>query len=375
MLIEIKEDIVDNAIEKKNADINGALDFLLMMALCVKQKKHIIFVPSLRSQGKKYDELSSLLGKDNAAALNLFNMKMINPKQLMKFLTVKAVVSYENQKNTPELPYREIWINPLDVSSFEPWVETFVLTENLLDSEFFSYIIRYYLKQNKFLKLFHTRFYALMGGGETIDKVLEKEIMLKQHFCLVLTDSDKKYPGGSIGSTANGVCKQMETNPFNCGLYVMEHVREIENLIPKKIVQKYGQVNEFDIFFKDPSFFDMKFGLRLSELYDDIVCNYWKELIINDGLFERRNQIKDAYPEKEEYDKAIKKELPLISGYGSNLLFLSLNKSNQFKRRLDSKNDLYSIVSNDLNTFQRKEWNAIGRELFSWTCCLSVGYF
>ena len=78
MLIEIKEDIVDNAIEKKDADINGALDLLLMMALCVKRKKHIVFVPSLRKQGKKYRDLVELLGKDNIAALNLFNTKMIN---------------------------------------------------------------------------------------------------------------------------------------------------------------------------------------------------------------------------------------------------------------------------------------------------------
>ena len=176
MLIEIKEDIVDNAIEKKNADINGALDLLLMMALCVKRTKHIVFVPSLTKQGKKYRDLVESLGKDNIAALNLFNTKMINPKQLMELLTVKAVVSYENQKDTSELPYREIWINPLEVTSFEPWIETFVLTENLLDSEFFSYIIRYYLKQNKLIGLFRSRFYALMGGGGTIDKVLETEI-------------------------------------------------------------------------------------------------------------------------------------------------------------------------------------------------------
>lgn len=375
MLIEIKEDIVDNAIEKKNADVNGALDLLLMMALCVKRKKHIVFVPSLRKQGKKYRELSELLGKDNVAALNLFNMRLINPKQLMELLTVRAVVSYETPEERPELSYREILINPLDVASFEAWVETFVLTENLLDSEFFSYIIRYYQRQNNLVTSYCTHFYPLMGGGGTIDKVLEKEIALKQHFCLVLVDSDKKYPDGSVGCTASGVYKQMEINPFNCGLYVMEHVREIENLIPRKIVQKVGQATNFDIFSKDPSFFDMKLGLRLSELYDDTVWDYWNGLLHDNELLEKRNQIKNAYPEKEEYDIVVKEEKPIVSGYGSNLLFLSLNKSSQVKKRLDSKNDLYNIIPNDLNTFQRKEWNAIGRELFSWTCCLCGGIF
>lgn len=374
MLIEIKDDIIDNAIEKEDSDVNEALDLLLMMAFCAKRKKHILSIPCFRNQGKRYKKISLLMGRDNLAALNFFNTKTISPKQLMNFLTVKSVISYSKPEALEDKNYRIIWVNPLDSKSFEPWVETFVLTENLLDSEFFAYLIRYYLRQND-LNFLHFNFYALMGGGGTMDKVLEKEILKKLHFCMVIADSDKKFPTDSIGDTAKKVQAQMKVKPFNCGSYVMTHVREIENLIPKKVVHKCGQSKDMSIFYKDPSFFDMKIGLCLSELFDDRVYDYWKQLLNEENLFDERNRLKNQYSDKESYNKASNGIKPIVKGYGSGLLSLSLNKSEQIKKQLSSKNDLYSINSDDLNGFQKKEWTTIGRELLSWTCCLKDNVF
>ena len=59
----------------------------------------------------------------------------------------------------------------------------------------------------------------------------------------------------------------------------------------------------------------------------------------------------------------------MLSGFGSDILALALNKSDKQKKKLDSKKDLYSITKKDLNTFQHREWEAIGKEMFSWTCC------
>lgn len=82
-----------------------------------------------------------------------------------------------------------------------------------------------------------------------------------------------------------------------------------------------------------------------------------------------------ANSSKESYNKASNGIKPIVKGYGSGLLSLSLNKSEQIKKQLSSKNDLYSINSDDLNGFQKKEWTTIGRELLSWTCCLKDNVF
>lgn len=372
MLIEINEDIIDAAIEKKDYEKNDALDLLLMMAYCCRHGKHIVRVPCLRTNKPKMKSLIGLIGLSNARTLNSLNDKVSGAKSLFDNLSVKAIISYNNPiKTTDNESCRIIWINPLEHTSFEPWIETHVLTENLIDSEFFSYIIRYFLKI-KNLRDAKCNFYPLMGGGDTMRKVLENEILISRHFCLTLADSDKLYPNDVIGSTANKVKELMVQNPFNCGFYVMSNVREVENLIPRKIVEKLCVGKDFSIFDKDPSFFDMKLGLCLVDLYRDEVCNYWRNLFQDPNLFQERDYIKARYNEKKQYDVEIKGKAALLSGFGSDILALALNKSNKQKQRLDSKNDLYSITRKDLNTFQQREWEAIGKEMFSWTCSLKV---
>lgn len=370
MLIEINEDIIDAAIERKDYKINDALDLLLMMAYSCRHGKHIVYVPCLRTNTTKLKSLIGLIGLSNANALNYFNNKASGAKHLFDNLSVKAIISYNNPiKTTDNESCRIIWINPVEHTKFEPWIETYILTENLIDSEFFSYLIRYFLRI-KNLRDAKYNFYPLMGGGDTMRKVLENEILISRHFCLTLADSDKLYPNDVIGSTADKVKELMEQNPFNCGFYVMSNVREIENLIPKKIVVKLCMGKDVSIFDKDPSFFDMKLGLCLVDLYRDEVCSYWKDLLQNNELFQERDDIKARCNEKKQYDAEIKSKGHLLSGFGSNILALALNKSDKPKKKIDPQNDLYTTKEKDLNTFQQREWEAIGKEMFSWTCCL-----
>ena len=177
MLIEINEDIIDAAI-KKESQINDALELLLMMAYCSRKGKHVVYVPCLRTNEHKIKELQVLLGVANARALNLFNGRASLAKRLLNNISVKAIVSYNDPTITTdsESCCRIIWLNPHVYNSFEPWVETHVLAENLNDSEFFSYLIKYFLKSQK-LSGAQFNFYPLMGGGDTMSHVLNLSLI------------------------------------------------------------------------------------------------------------------------------------------------------------------------------------------------------
>lgn len=379
MFIEIKEDVIGDAIEKKEQDVNMSLDLLFLMALCAKQGKHIVSVPCLLTNAEVCKELSLIMGKGNFKALYNYNTVRYKYNNVIANLSIKCVISYIKQTQADE---REIWVIPYEYPKFEPWIETHVLTENLADSSFYIHLAYYYA--DKFV--FHGKaketdftfsFYPLMGGGVTIDKVLRVEIDRKQHFCLVIADSDKKWSGDTgYGDTAKNVVDTIEKyKPFNCRHYVMQRVREIENLIPRKFVEQYGDNNGFfGIFDYEPSFFDMKVELGLGELWHREVYRYWREILNDAMVFEEYNSIRQQCQNKKDYDKAIKGKEPLKKGFGNNLLSLvigDIDYSKDIKKIKPKMNHaLYHITPADLTLAQQEEWKNIGQQMFSWTCCL-----
>lgn len=382
MYIEIQKDVVQDAIEKRELDVNESMDFLIQMALCARQGKHVVSVPCLLNQ-TFYNDLSEVIGKGYVSSLNYFNQKRYSYGEFIAHLSVKCYVSYTYDNS---LSSQIIQISPHLYSKFEPWVETYILTENLVDSAFYIHFAFYYanyvvLNGRKNDNSFTFCFYPLMGGGATIDTVMKNEIKKGQHFCFALADSDKKYDGDAmIGETANKLVELLKKEkPLNCHLYVMEKVREIENLIPKKFVEEYGDnTGFFQIFNLNPSFFDMKLGLTLGELYDDNVCNYWKELLNEANLFDERDNIIQQCATKKEYDTQIKGKAPLKKGFGSCLLSYVIGDIDFSKgmkkykpRMMDA---LYNIKPEELTAEQKEEWCKIGQKMFSWTCCLKVKF-
>lgn len=383
MFIEIKEDVIKDAIDKKGFDVNESMDLLIQMALCARRGKHIVSVPCLLTNNVYRKEMIDLIGKGYFSALDYYNRKRSDFGQILNFLSVRGIITYDAATS---LPPSFIRIIPTQLPSFEPWIETHVLTENLVDSSFYIHLAYYYFKTeilggHKGNFNFAFKLYPLMGGGVTIEKVLLGEINRKQHFCLALADSDKKWNGDpQVGDTAQKMFDLMEKeHPFNCGLYVMSKVREIENLIPRKFVLKFGDNTGFhDIFNYNPSFFDMKVGLCLSELYHNKVCKYWKDMFNEPALFQERTSIRQQCQNKKDYDKAVKGKAPLKKGFGSNLLALVVGDIDYEKdlKKYNPKmqDDLFHVVPNDLTTEQQEEWKNIGKLMFSWTCCLKAKY-
>lgn len=379
MYIEIKEDVVKDAIDKKELEVNESLDLLLLMALCAKQGKHIVSVPCLLTSANLSQELSVVMGKSNFAALIYYNRLRYKYGAVMEHLSIKCVISYEQQNLVDE---RIIWIKPCENARLEPWIESHILTENLADSSFYVHLAYYYA--NTFIFQGKAKasdltfcFFPLMGGGVTIGKVLQVEIERQQHFCLVIVDSDRKRSGDTgYGETAQKVIETIEKyKPFNCRHYVMQKVREIENLIPQKFVMQYGAKNGFlEIFNHDASFYDMKVGLGLGELWHCENFHYWRDMLGDSSIFQEYNSIRQQCRNRKAYDAAIKGKEPLKRGFGNNLLSLVigdidyLKDIKKFKPRMNHA--LYQVTPQDLTPAQQEEWKNIGQLMFSWTCCL-----
>ena len=119
MYIEIKEDVIRDAIRKKELEINDSLDLLLLMALCAKQGKHIVSVPCLLTNTDLSKELTAMMGKGNFDALYRYNSYRYKYKTVIAQLSIKCVISYEPKADDEG---GVIWVIPYKNSEFEPWV-------------------------------------------------------------------------------------------------------------------------------------------------------------------------------------------------------------------------------------------------------------
>jgi len=292
--------------------------------------------------------------------------------RLNREMPIRTVITYKQEKTSTG----KIVVNPIYEPSFEPYTELFFLVENILDAEFYHIVLKLFREVKGFAS-YECTMYPLMGGGATSAKVMENEVRQRQHFCLAVADSDKHRPQGAMGRTAKDFRTLLVNNPFNCDVYYLNDVREIENLIPRKVVRYLYplKANAIDIFDKDPSFFDMKEGLSLFCLADDKDCNYWRNLIIErPESFRCRDAIKAHFQLKSEYEEKLKSiKTKIIDGFGCNLLKRVMNEDQDaiqsvMNENIRAYNMLHNTKLSELNTFQQREWMTIGHVLFAWSC-------
>ena len=371
MYIEIANDIVEDAIGKAANDVNDSLDLLILFALNAQRGKHIVHVPCLHNNPETIRALTNLMGRSYVDFLRQSERMYYQLPRIKELVSNYVLVSFNRQTDDG----KAILINPIIERKFEAYNETHVITENILDSIFFKYIVKFYLRENA-IRYCNISFYPVMGGGDTTADVLRHEIEDGRFLCLVITDSDRKFPDSKYGQTALKIKDVMETySPFHCDLYIMDQVMEVENLIPFSVVEKAASNRGFSqVFGKDASFYDMKCGLTLNCLFDDNVCRYWsKQLYQGEINLEQRNDAKAHSSSRKNYQSYIESHnynKQLTSGFGSDLLYRCTNDFDVNGNRIDAsiKEDLMKVKRRDLTTFQLNEWLRIGRVLFSWTC-------
>lgn len=370
MYIEIEEDIIKDAISKSNNAVNTSLDLLYLFALSAYKGRHYITVPCLVNNKDLCDNLQKIMSKRVLNMLRSVEREYVQWGMIKKNVVAYAEVTYKETKNNNGI----IVVNPLHESNFEPYTKCRVLTEHINDSAFFEYMVKLFKKTHNLSKC-ETCYEPLMGGGSTTADILMHEACNREHFCLVISDSDKKHPKGDNGDTAKKIMNTIDClQPFNCFFYVMREVMEIENLIPLcalNVITK-GRNGFKKIFEKDPSYFDMKSGLNICNLFDDDTCSYWKEQLKGEAVdFSERDTAKKNSENKEEYLNEIKINHytnQLCAGFGTDLLEMSVLKDKNVAHP-EVEEILNNIKAEDLTDAQLNEWNNIGQIMFSWTCC------
>lgn len=361
MLIEICEDVVQAAEQNKAS----ALNVLEQVIFAHKSGKHLLFttysllirIVKIPGLPKYVRQLFSNLKRQVSTIGNIYNL-----------VKIKTKLTYlENTRREIGI----IYINPDEILSFDYSAEAHLLTENLIDGEFYRYCINFY-KKKKHIRCNH-KYFALQGGGNTMESVYRKEASDKRFFCIAISDSDKLFPEDKLGQTATAIkAADKKLRPFNCSCYIMSRLREVENFIPLELILINSNYKNTALVVKnyniDYSFFDMKKGIRQSKLYGDDVFLYWQSMFIeaSKSYIPLFNEIKVSKADlnKSEYQDYWGNE-SIIDGLGEKLLECCLKK---YADRLTS------IKDSDLTPNQMGEWLEVGELIFGWSCASSNQY-
>lgn len=376
MFISIEDDIICNAIDENSEKRDSSLLTLRELLQAVRRKKHILFLPSI-TEGQ-INQLSKVLTKEKCGILKFIHSKRTDLNKLRSILSNTIHVSYLIPKDPID---NIIYINPSCRTILEIQEETHLIVENLLDAKFYAEIIgNYYMRYAKLPeKVKRIAYYPCQGGGSTISEVVKEEQTLSQHICLIIADSDKRYKNAEEGDTAGNIqkvideCKKRDELYSSLQkLYVLSDVCEIENLIPLKVIQMISnnRQKEFINKYKDElAYYDMKLGLDYCILYDNAPYIYYKDIFGEESIWQNVESYKKAHKNKKGYEESVK-DIPKLDGLWGTSLLRSLLHPPTKKAKM-ALNELKHISMNDLTEYQVKEWNQIGKIVYSWCCSFS----
>lgn len=368
MYIEISRELVTYA-ERGN---RYAIEMLVRLSLAIKYGKHIVFAGI-----KLLDRIINLPSLDTHEKVQYRrirnNYSVIG--SICRKLDFKAVVLMRGYNCRT---HHRILINATMAERLEVYEECHLLTENLIDGEFFEFLVKEYVK--RLGTTTHICYMPQMGGGNTIAKVYKMEIDRGQHFCVAILDSDKKFPSAGNGDTCKALQKEDKDkylgengndgqHAFNCSYYVMKELRELENLIPLDVLKTMSNVKNQPLMQMsfDMSYHDMKEGLLAAKInsgayqtyLDSVFASYVALVSDIDFYAQYRQQCCSC---KEEYEKACGR-IKLVDGLGSKIMDQVLTSA---------KPALAANTFAHMSPSQQNEWLKIGKKVFEWSCCLNM---
>lgn len=356
MFIIVEDDIIRDSLTEDSVGSRYRLDTLVELSLSIRYGLHVVHIPILRRDKEVKAALKEILPARYYYALTRMNDSQ-SAHVISELVKTKIVLTADRKTVLKWQGQPVVVINISDYYSFRVLLPTFLITENLIDAKFYDSVVLYYKKKHN-IKTANVSYIPIMGGGGSIASVICAINCKRQGVWLCIADSDKNYPDDTFGGTASQLLSEYMNLREPWGkCYVMQEVKEIENLIPITLLAKRKKVRG-DFFNKDLSFYDVKIGLRYSILYDDNTYNYWKNIFPN-AQSTKRNQIKKRSKDKNDYLKEVDKDNLITTCFGSHIL------SDVLDRDYYALND---VKESDLTCAQRAEWDAIGEVIFTWTC-------
>lgn len=219
----------------------------------------------------------------------------------------------------------------------------FFLCESFNDIRFYKKLVGYY---NPYAQI---RSFDLAGGGDSTSDMF---LSLRNRNCISLTivDSDRKYPGCSLGSTAKKCSDRYRSDKPNMRLVIL-NCHEVENLIPISFLINHACIEGRKFIKKVRSarkeselrYYDYKLGLNKSVVSNSTeFLEYFRRLY----SFIYRDNV-------DNYLSSIADEGTLLPRIGKNCLSSFLNNPPKY-------------ISSDYLDNDRK---AIADTVFSVMCC------
>lgn len=264
----------------------------------------------------------------------------------------------------------------MDVSEYSDIKQihnNYLVCENVKDCDFYVLFAKCLLA-DKLGNTYRLNILNSNGGGGTIVDVLKSN---QEYSCLVICDSDKKYPKCRNGQTLEGVLDYFKAQyGHRLWMYALQ-VHEIENLVPLKLLEiviggdkkhkksLYYLRSIKDLGLKNDflKYFDFKKGLGGGLL---------RRIKENDSLFFEKccKVLLQTNNKQHDIDKAVGKrnvvkskdaELPLINGLSDGIL----------REVLDylQNNDVNPQLL-DMEDFQKEDWHTIANMVWSLGCAM-----
>lgn len=246
--------------------------------------------------------------------------------------------------DNPDVTNHELPIDFFNTTeSIQP---TSMLCENLDD-------IKFYIKQ---ARCFHP--YSPMavnrrhgGGGTTYDvfNILKNRNL----FCLVIVDSDVKYPGCGLGETANRFDKNYKAKQTNVEVKILP-VHEAENLVPVSFMMSHSKPSG-TIFLKK---LEKRGVLRHLVFYD-----------IKNGITKEKTEEKTQY---KKYAKDIYEGVYPHNRNGFDAYYAHKNMSDNLLPKINA-NLLTDYINNNAESYQTDELETYRKEIadlvYTFLCC------
>lgn len=352
MFIKVEKNIVDVILQSKRCkERERAIDVMVQLMTSSRMNYHKVYLKC--SLGNEESELLKAAIDENSWREFLkLQKERFDVEGLISILDIYAVIT--NSKHSSRVG-KQLLVNPFEESNFLLGMKSYIATENQRDGILYQHIAEEYKRRNR-LSNMNNSFKSWKGGGSDFGNALKSDDILKSNFVFAIADSDKHSPTDKCGNTAKGI-RFLGHNRFNADYYILNEVMEAENLIPYNIVMDAKQ-NITELASYDLSYFDFKDGLKYTILYDKEIRNYWKSNFI--GLQIDWDYVENLTNDKSysDYCNIVRDKPSLVTGFGSGLLESTLN------------NTKWSTISEyNLTEAQLTEWNALGKKIFSWTCC------